>query len=69
MANKEIIYNFKSKNFLILGGSGLIGRALIKNLVKYKAKSITNIDLRKYNNSYKFYNYIKFDFNNINNFF
>lgn len=68
MANKEIIYNFKSKNFLILGGSGLIGRALIKNLVKYKAKSITNIDLRKYNNSYKFYNYIKFDFNNINNF-
>lgn len=68
MANKEINYNFKTKNFLILGGSGLIGSALIKKLIKYKAKSITNLDLRKYINSYKFYNYANFDFNKVHNF-
>ena len=68
MANKEIEYNFKSKNFLILGGSGLIGSALIKKLANFKAKSITNLDLRKYNHTYKFYNYINFDFNKIVNF-
>lgn len=34
MASKEINYNFKSKNFLILGGSGLIGKKITQKLIK-----------------------------------
>ena len=68
MANTEISYNFKSKNFLILGGSGLIGKKVIQKLLKNNAKSVTNLDIQKFRCTYSSYRFQKYDFSNMTNY-
>lgn len=68
MANQELKYNFKDKNLLILGGSGLIGKSLLTKLINCNPKSITNFDVSSFKIKYKNYNFIKFDFEDITNF-
>ena len=61
MANKDLTYNFKNKNVLVLGGSGLVGKSVISNLIKANA-NIVNIDLKNITTKYKKYFFYKFDF-------
>ena len=68
MASKEINYNFKSKNFLILGGSGLIGKKITQKLIKCNAKSIVNLDLKNSVSSSPSYKFEKYDFSTVENF-
>ena len=68
MANTEINYNFKSKNFLILGGSGLIGKKITQKLLNCNAKSIVNLDLKSSVKANSSYRYEKYDFSNVENF-
>ena len=68
MANTELIYNFKSKNFLILGGSGLIGRKVTQKILKNNAKSVINLDIKKFKCSDSSYRFHKYDFSNVENY-
>lgn len=68
MANTELSYNFKSKNFLILGGSGLIGRKVTQKILKNNAKSVINLDIKKFKCSDSSYRFHKYDFSNVENY-
>ena len=48
MANKNIIKNlFNNKNILVTGGLGSIGAEIVKELLKYKPKTIQVVDNRE----------------------
>ena len=55
--------NFKKKLAFVLGGSGLIGKSVIKKLEKLECRTL-NLDIRKSKKSK--YDYLKFDCTNIN---
>ena len=54
--------NFKKKLAFVLGGSGLIGKSVIKKLEKLECRTL-NLDIRKSKKSK--YDYLKFDCTNI----
>tara|TARA_B100001250_G_C19767132_1_gene775315 strand:+ start:147 stop:917 length:771 start_codon:yes stop_codon:yes gene_type:complete len=68
MKTFEKKYNFKKKKIFILGGSGLIGHQVCKDLIEFKA-NILNLDIKKKtlnSNNYKFSFFDISDLENLN---
>ena len=55
-----------NKKVFIIGGSGLIGKAIVKNFLKHKAK-VYNLDLKNINIKNKKYFFEKFDVTDLKN--
>jgi len=64
LSNKNIdhnFFNFKQKNVYVLGGSGLIGKYIVKNLLKSGARVICLDIVNNFKNQKNNFHYVKFD--------
>ncbi len=59
-------YNFKKKKIFVLGGSGLIGNEVCKELSDFKT-SILNLDIKEKKTKFKKYKFTYFDISDLDN--
>ena len=45
--DKELSFNIKQNNILVIGGAGTIGSSYIKQVLKYKPAKITVVDINE----------------------